>query len=108
MSLHARQIITSSQVTATPDLALNTLSHFLDRFVYKNPKKPKPRGASAMQPAASAQDASGSVRLIRGANSGLDGGTVNEEGFWKQKAKDVPVDQVRMLLQTLIIPWNRN
>lgn len=84
-------------MTATPDLALNTLSHFLDRFVYKNPKKPKPRGASAMQPAASAHDASGSVHLVRGGIAGLNG-TVNEERFWKMKAEKVPVDQVGFLV----------
>ncbi|KAF8308582.1 CBF-domain-containing protein [Clavulina sp. PMI_390] len=97
VSLHASQILTSAQVTATPDLALNTLSHFLDRFVYKNPKQPKPRGASAMQPAASAHDGSGSVHLVKGGISGDGGvksGTVNDEGFWKMKASQVPVDQL--------------
>ena len=95
MSLHAQQLLTSAHVTATPDLALNTVSHFLDRFVYKNPKKPKPRGASAMQPAASKMSgAGGAVRLIRGAISGP-GDTMNEESFWKKPAEDIPVDQVR-------------
>lgn len=93
MSLHARQLLTSAQVTATPDLALNTVSHFLDRFVYKNPKKLKSRGASAMQPAASMGGASGAVRMIRGGISGL-GDNVNAESFWKRPVEDVPVDQV--------------
>jgi ribosome biogenesis protein MAK21 len=94
VSLHARQILTAVQVTATADLGLNTLSHFLDRFVYKNPKKPKPRGASAMQPMAAAHDETGMVRLVRGVG-GPGTGTVNEEGFWKKPVAEVPVDQVR-------------
>jgi CBF/Mak21 family len=68
VSLHARQILTSVQDTATPDLGLNTLSHFLDRFMYKNPKKPKPRGVSAMQPMAAGNDEAGTVRLVRARN----------------------------------------
>ena len=108
VSLHAKQILASLPVTTTADLALNTLSHFLDRFVYKNPKKPKPRGASAMQPAAAAAmdpDAA-IVRNIRGGMSGLtitEGagvlggkGTVNEAAFWNKKATEIPVNEVRL------------
>ncbi|OSX62863.1 hypothetical protein POSPLADRAFT_1065929 [Postia placenta MAD-698-R-SB12] len=93
VSLHARQLLNSEPITASPDLALNTLSHFLDRFVYKNPKKPRTRGPSAMQPAASAQDGAGGVKMSRGevADDGL---RVNEENWWKRKAEDVPADQV--------------
>jgi ribosome biogenesis protein MAK21 len=98
VQLHASQILSASQVTATPDLTLNTLMHFLDRFVYRNPKKPKPRGASAMQPAAAAQDEAGVVRRIRGVQGDTaavgTSGTVNEESFWKKKETEVPVDQV--------------
>jgi len=74
--------------------------------VYKNPKKPKPRGASAMQPAAAAAmdpDAT-TLRYIRGGMSGFtvtDGsgtvngkGTVNEAAFWKKKATEVPVNEL--------------
>ncbi|KAF9510895.1 hypothetical protein BS47DRAFT_37033 [Hydnum rufescens UP504] len=93
VSLHAKQILTSVQVTATPDLGLNTLSHFLDRFVYKNPKKPKPRGASAMQPMAAGNDEAGMVRLVRGVGE-PGAGTVNEEGFWNKPVAEVPVDQL--------------
>jgi hypothetical protein len=96
VSLHTRQLLTSAQVTATPDLALNTVSHFLDRFVYKNPKKPKSRGASAMQPAAWMGGASGAVRMIRGGISGLED-NVNAESFWTKPVEDVPVDQVRVV-----------
>ncbi|KAJ7771586.1 CBF/Mak21 family-domain-containing protein [Mycena metata] len=71
ISLHARQLLASQPLTASADLSLNTISHFLDRFVYKNPKQIKPnagnahvvvgkgKGASAMQPAASGLEGGG-------------------------------------------------
>ncbi|KAH9895791.1 CBF/Mak21 family-domain-containing protein [Cubamyces lactineus] len=90
VSLHARQLFTSSPITGSPDLSLNTLSHFLDRFVYKNPKKPKPKGSSAMQPAAS--DGAKGVTLVKGEVAGL-GVPVNDERFWKRRVEDIPVDQ---------------
>jgi ribosome biogenesis protein MAK21 len=102
VSLHARQLLLSQPLTSTPDLALNTLSHFLDRFVYKNPKKQssKQKGSSAMQPAAGDAVSGGGVRLIKGevgddlgGNSGR-GVTVNDEKWWKRRVEDVPIDQV--------------
>ena len=94
VSLHARQLLTLSPITGSPDLSLNTLSHFLDRFVYKNPKKPKPtaKGSSAMQP--SLENAhTGSVTLVKGEVPSALGVPVNDERFWKRKIEDVPVDQ---------------
>jgi len=70
---------------------LNTLSHFLDRFVYKNPKKPKPKGASAMQPGASASDGIG-IKLLKGDSSG--GTLPNDEKFLNRRLKDIPIDEV--------------
>ena len=102
VSLHARQLLLSQPLTSTPDLALNTLSHFLDRFVYKNPKKQssKQKGSSAMQPAAGDAISGGGVRLIKGevgddlgSNAGR-GVTVNDEKWWKRRVEDVPIDQV--------------
>ena len=102
VSLHARQLLLYQPLTSTPDLALNTLSHFLDRFVYKNPKKQssKQKGSSAMQPAAGDAISGGGVRLIKGevadgpgVNSG-GGVTVNDEMWWKRRVEDVPIDQV--------------
>ena len=102
VSLHARQLLLFQPLTSTPDLALNTLSHFLDRFVYKNPKKQssKQKGSSAMQPAAGDAMSGGGVRLIKGdvgnslnLNFGS-GVTVNDEKWWKRRVEDVPIDQV--------------
>ena len=100
VSLHARQLLLSQPLTSTPDLALNTLSHFLDRFVYKNPKKQssKQKGSSAMQPAAGDAISGGGVRLLKGEVSdslGLSSGiTVNDQKWWKRRVEDVPIDQV--------------
>ncbi|KAF9236785.1 ribosome biogenesis protein [Melanogaster broomeanus] len=91
ISLHARQLLGSQPITSSPDLTLNTLSHFLDRFVYKNPRKAKPRGASAMQPAASANDGVAVKRIKGEVNAGA---LPNEEKFWKRKVADIPVDEV--------------
>ncbi|EKM50179.1 uncharacterized protein PHACADRAFT_264762 [Phanerochaete carnosa HHB-10118-sp] len=93
ISLHARQLLAGRPITATADLSLNTVSHFLDRFVYKNPKRPKPKGASAMQPAAAgAADGTG-VKLAKG-EAAHGGGPVNEERWWRRRPEDVPVDEL--------------
>ena len=93
ISLHARQLLTGVPITASADLSLNTLSHFLDKFVHKNPKKPKTKGASAMQPSASAPDGTG-VKLVKGEAMAGRSAPVNEEVWWKKRAEDVPVDEV--------------
>ena len=66
----------------------------MDRFVYKNPKKPRTKGPSAMQPAASAADGTG-VKMTKGEVADEGGLVVNEETWWRRKVEDVPVDQVR-------------
>ncbi|KAL0948082.1 hypothetical protein HGRIS_010705 [Hohenbuehelia grisea] len=116
ISLHAKQILSSQPVTANADLSLNTLSHFLDRFVYKNPKKikedangvsvgnatVKAKGSSMMQPAASGLDGTG-VKLMKG-EVRESGGLVNDAKFLKQRVEDVPVDQV-MLFPSLSLSY---
>ncbi|CEL56534.1 putative protein C4F10,09c OS=Schizosaccharomyces pombe (strain 972 / ATCC 24843) GN=SPAC4F10.09c PE=1 SV=1 [Rhizoctonia solani AG-1 IB] len=91
VSLHARQLLTGAQITATADLGLNTLTHFLDRFVYRNPKKPKPRPVSVMHPAAHDPDGT-RVRLMKDTIDTTP--TVNDESFWKKNVKEVPADQL--------------
>ncbi|KAJ3567250.1 hypothetical protein NP233_g6482 [Leucocoprinus birnbaumii] len=94
ISLLTRQLLTAQPLTATPDLSQNTLSHFLDRFVYKNPKK-KPsgvegKGSSAMQPSASSIQG---VKLLKGEVP--DSVQVNTAAFWKNKKESqIPVDQM--------------
>ncbi|THH28825.1 hypothetical protein EUX98_g5360 [Antrodiella citrinella] len=93
VSLHARQLLSSVPITASADLSLNTLSHFLDRFIFKNPKKLKSKGASAMQPAASTAYGASGVKLVKGEVAGQ-GGPVNEASWWKRRVEDVPADEV--------------
>lgn len=68
--------------------------------MYKNPKKlsnAKSKGASVMQPAASANNGVG-VKLIKGEVLRGAGAPVNEK-FWMKKMEDVPVDQVRHIFK---------
>jgi hypothetical protein len=100
VSLQANQLLLSQPLTGSADISLNTLVSFLDRFVYRNPKKTlQPKGASIMQPAA-AGDTSGMVVNNKGARS-ADGTYVNSEAFWRKKIADVPVDQVRVHVSLL-------
>ncbi|WVF68528.1 hypothetical protein IAT40_003296 [Kwoniella sp. CBS 6097] len=95
VSLQANQLLLSQPLTGSSDISLNTLVSFLDRFVYRNPKKTlQPKGASIMQPAA-VSDKSGMIVNNRGAKAGGDGQaglTVNSEAFWRKKIEDVPVE----------------
>lgn len=53
VALFASRLMTHESMPPKPDLAQNTLMHFLDRFVYRNPKQQSAttrRGPSIMQP----------------------------------------------------------
>ncbi|CAG8614158.1 1733_t:CDS:10 [Paraglomus brasilianum] len=80
VSLYATQLLDGIQNTAEPDLQLHTLSHFLERFVYRNPKK---------------KDVKETTSITRKAptNSSMNV-NVNSEEFWRKKIEDVPVDQI--------------
>lgn len=93
VALFASKLVSHEVMPAKPDLSMHTLIHFLDRFVYRNPKKAAsgPGGASIMQP------------LARGEASGLLVSTqsrirlrqpVNTEGFWKMESGKVNADEV--------------
>lgn len=93
VALQANQLLMGEQLTGSPDISLNTLISFLDKFVYRNPKKTAAaKGASIMQPAA-VSDHTGTVIRMRGARTG-DSAFVNSEAFWRKKVEDVPVDQL--------------
>jgi ribosome biogenesis protein MAK21 len=92
IALLARQLLANEPLTSSPDLSLYTLAHFLDRFVYKNPKKAAPRGASAMQPS-SAGAGGGGVRRVR---ADVQETPLNVEGWWRRGEGGVPADQVRL------------
>jgi len=78
---------------AKPDLSMHTLIHFLDRFVYRNPKKVAsgPRGASIMQPLAGGDTSS----LLVSAQSKNDlKQPVNTETFWRMDGGKVAADEI--------------
>lgn len=101
----------ASTTPPKPDPATHTLSHFLDKFAYKNPKAAaststsnstpssssqhagdKPlRGNSLMQPALASSNATDS--LLSTARR-QDAERVNSEVFWRRRAEDVRVDEV--------------
>lgn len=76
-----------------PDLSSHTLTHFLDRFVYRNVKMADsaPRGSSIMQPL-SGGDSRGVLISGRASQNGQQ--PVNTEAFWRKKAEDVAVDEI--------------
>ena len=77
-------------MSGKPDLTIHTLSHFLDRFVYRSPKAaPSLRGSSIMQPLA-AGDTSG--LLVTSGRTTKAQEPVNSEAFWKKKAEDVAAE----------------
>jgi ribosome biogenesis protein MAK21 len=95
-------------LSGSPDISQNTLISFLDRFVYRNPKKhAMAKGASIMQPAAVSNGAGLTVVKNRGPRVGgenaVEAGYVNDEKFWSKKVQDVPADQVRYSASSSVI-----
>lgn len=92
VALFSSKLLSHETMPPKPDLSLHTLIHFLDRFVYKNPKQSNgPRGASIMQPMAGG-DTSGllvSTRLKATTRQ-----PVNSEAFWKLEDDKVDADEV--------------
>ena len=95
ISLGAHHIISHTKLEGQPDLTQHTLKHFLDRFVYRNPKSSSAtvlRGSSIMQPLAAAGEASG--LLVRPDAKARAQAPVNTEGFWSRKTEDVAPEDV--------------
>lgn len=93
VSLFATRLLTHSEMPPKPDLSLNTLIHFLDRFVYRNPKATiAPRGTSIMQPMAGGD--SGALLVSAYSNKSSTKQPVNSEAFWKQASEQVNADEV--------------
>lgn len=93
VSLFATRLLTHSEMPSKPDLSLNTLIHFLDRFVYRNPKGTSAsRGASIMQPMAGGDTSALLVSAYSSKSSNKQ--PVNSEAFWKQGSDKVNADEV--------------
>lgn len=92
VALFSSKLISHETMPPKPDLSLHTLIHFLDRFVYKNPKlSSTPRGASIMQPIAGS-DTSGLLVSTRSKVTPRE--PVNSEAFWKLEDGKVGADEV--------------
>ena len=91
MSQDASKLLEHESMSEKADLSLHTLIHFLDRFVYKNPKSTgDSKGTSLMQPSASG-DAS-SVLLSVPSNKSTKQ-SVNSESFWNLEEDEVKADE---------------
>lgn len=74
-----------------PDLGLFTLSHFLDRFVYRNSKlKPMTKGSSIMQPLGGAHTGSLLVKATNVANTDI---PANTENWLNKKVENIQPDE---------------
>ena len=94
VSLFSRRLLKHEPMPPVPDLQQNTLIHFLDRFVYKNPKSShleKVKGISIMQPLA-VEDRS-SVLLSSYTLLSKNERPLNSDAFRQQGDKEVAADQ---------------
>ncbi|KAI7884054.1 CBF-domain-containing protein [Lichtheimia hyalospora FSU 10163] len=88
----ANMLFNDEKIAEQSDMHNFTLIHFLDRFVYRNPKKATTtRGKSIMQPLPGRQD--GGILMTRGTQQ-EHAVPVNSEAFWRKKIEDVPVDEI--------------
>ncbi|BDD54732.1 hypothetical protein MPDQ_003372 [Monascus purpureus] len=89
VSVNATRLLQHETMSGKPDMTLHTLTHFLDRFVYRAPKASAPvRGASLMQPLAGGDT---SDRLVATGKGGQQA-PVNTEEFWRKKSDEVAVE----------------
>ncbi|EFR01475.1 ribosome biogenesis protein MAK21 [Nannizzia gypsea CBS 118893] len=91
VAVSAKQLLQHEKMSGKPDLAIHTLTHFLDRFVYKSPKAtPSLRGSSIMQPLAGG-DTSG-LLVTSGRNATQQ--PVNSESFWRKRSDEISAEDV--------------
>ncbi|KAL4939975.1 hypothetical protein BDV06DRAFT_197701 [Aspergillus oleicola] len=89
VSVNAAHLLESQPMSGKPDMTLHTLTHFLDRFVYRTPKAAaSARGSSLMQPLAGSD---AKDRLVTSGQHAQDL-PLNTEAFWKKKAEDVSAE----------------
>ena len=90
VSVSAQHLLRHESMPGKPDLTIHTLSHFLDRFVYRNPKASSGlRGTSIMQPLAGGD---GSGLLVTAGRAGKSQDPVNSESFWKKRSDEVAAE----------------
>ncbi|CAG8664767.1 6675_t:CDS:2, partial [Acaulospora colombiana] len=93
VALYAKQLLENKPIETQPELHHHTLAHFLDRFVYRNPKKrDRVKGGNVLlQPTVATEP--GMVIMRKGAGISPNEINVNSEEFWKKNFDDIPVDQ---------------
>jgi len=93
VSLSADHALRHTKLPSKPDLTLHTLSHFLDRFVYRNPKLSISglRGSSIMQPMAAVDSQNVLIPGTLGAQRRL---PVNSETFRAKKDGEIAAEDV--------------
>ncbi|OLL25567.1 hypothetical protein NEOLI_001132 [Neolecta irregularis DAH-3] len=90
VSLYAYKVLNGEKFTCKPDLALHSLGHFLDRFVYRNPKsKPSQRSNSIMQPLPGGDSRN---IILSTKDAAVTEDSVNSTKFWEMSFGDVPPD----------------
>ncbi|KAH8425932.1 RNA-binding ribosome biosynthesis protein MAK21 [Aspergillus melleus] len=91
VSVNAEHLLDHKPMSGKPDMTIHTLTHFLDRFVYRTPKASAGvRGSSIMQPLA------GSDAKDRLVSSGKHAHhlPLNSEAFWQKKSEDIAAEDV--------------
>ncbi|KMP04077.1 CCAAT/enhancer-binding protein zeta [Coccidioides immitis RMSCC 2394] len=92
VSVGASQLLQHQKMSGKPDLTIHTLSHFLDRFVYRSPKTSSNlRGSSIMQPLAGVDT---SALLVTSGHTTRAHESVNNEAFWTKKTEEVAAEDV--------------
>ncbi|KAK6529280.1 hypothetical protein TWF281_008458 [Arthrobotrys megalospora] len=92
VGLYANSLYGDAPMPSKPDLSLHTLTHFLDRFVYRNAKSSSTtKGSSIMQPLAGG-DTRGMILSTKTAGRGLV--PVNSDAFSNMKEENVKEDEV--------------
>jgi ribosome biogenesis protein MAK21 len=89
----AANVLARQKALPKPDLANHTLMHFLDKFVYRNPKaEESKRGGSIMQPILASGAASHIVASSKA--SARQQPAVNSASFWNLKPDEVSAEDV--------------
>ncbi|KAI7959766.1 hypothetical protein MJO29_004834 [Puccinia striiformis f. sp. tritici] len=95
VKLNATQLLTGEPISSSVDLTHHTLSNFLDKFVYRQPKKiSSQKGSSIMQP--DLHYRLGDVVKRRSATSAKINENVlmNSKSFLNTNEEEIPVDEV--------------
>ncbi|KAK3906819.1 ribosome biogenesis protein MAK21 [Staphylotrichum tortipilum] len=89
----AGNLLARQKALPKPDLANHTLMHFLDKFVYRNPKaEESKRGGSIMQPILAAGSSSHVLASSKAASRQQP--IVNSSSFWNLKPEQVSAEDV--------------